>query len=258
MNLERTILLAVCSQLLLFVASGQTNSPRSGEIAKAVATPSTTANSAPKSSSGIHVLEGDFKQVEGAFIEQQFSYSGAATMAIGQGVRFQVVSSASVSLHAAKEIRFGPGFSVAKGAIFSATVDPPPPGKTSGASTDSPASGDNANKGDQGGSNATGNSSSPTSPGQMTAMPSRTELGRNYPNPFNPSTSISYALAHDAHVTLKVYNALGQIVATLLDENQTAGFRSVRFDASQLSSGVYFYRFEAGQTMSIRKMILLK
>lgn len=87
-------------------------------------------------------------------------------------------------------------------------------------------------------------------------------LKQNYPNPFNPSTNISYELPYDANVTLKVYDAAGREVANLVSSYQTTGNHTVRFDASGLSSGVYFYKlFVQKGTSSItkvNKMILTK
>jgi hypothetical protein len=83
-------------------------------------------------------------------------------------------------------------------------------------------------------------------------------LDQNYPNPFNPSTVIDYQLPVVSHVTLKVYDVLGRLVATLVDEKQTAGEHSASFDARRLASGVYFCRLVAGSQIATRKMILLK
>ncbi len=84
-------------------------------------------------------------------------------------------------------------------------------------------------------------------------VPKQFELMQNFPNPFNPTTTIWYDLPHDAKVTLKVYNTLGQEVKTLVDEQQEAGGQSVKVDASMLSSGVYFYRLQAGNFSSVKK-----
>jgi len=83
-------------------------------------------------------------------------------------------------------------------------------------------------------------------------------LLQNYPNPFNPSTTIRYALPARAHVTLSVFNTLGQIVATLVNGLQDAGSHEVKFDGSGLSSGVYFYRIRAGAFVETKRLVLLK
>ncbi|NLT50574.1 MAG: T9SS type A sorting domain-containing protein [Ignavibacteria bacterium] len=83
-------------------------------------------------------------------------------------------------------------------------------------------------------------------------------LMQNYPNPFNPSTMISYQLPMNNFVTLKVYNMLGQEVATLVNRQQPAGNYEVKFDASNLSSGIYLYKLQAGEFSSVKKLILMK
>ncbi|MBK7630757.1 MAG: T9SS type A sorting domain-containing protein [Ignavibacteriales bacterium] len=84
------------------------------------------------------------------------------------------------------------------------------------------------------------------------------ELGQNYPNPFNPSTTIRFSVPEAGLVTLKVYNLLGEEVATLLNNEQAAGVYEANFDASRLSSGIYFYTLEAKNFTSTKKMVLLK
>ena len=84
------------------------------------------------------------------------------------------------------------------------------------------------------------------------------ELAQNYPNPFNPSTRIEYSIPTQSKVVLKVYNVVGQEVATLVNEVLPAGVHSVRFDAANLATGVYMYRLTAGDFTSVKKMLLLK
>ncbi|TAL72262.1 MAG: T9SS type A sorting domain-containing protein, partial [Bacteroidetes bacterium] len=84
------------------------------------------------------------------------------------------------------------------------------------------------------------------------------ELGQNYPNPFNPSTTISYTIPENSYVTMKIYNILGNEVATIINENQTAGSYKLKFTASNLSSGVYFYKIQAGSFSDMKKFVLLK
>jgi hypothetical protein len=89
-------------------------------------------------------------------------------------------------------------------------------------------------------------------------LPARFCLEQNYPNPFNPTTTISYTLPENGHVRLEIYNLLGQRVATLSDDWQVAGQRTVRWDASGLASGIYLCRLTAGGHTHTRKMTLLK
>jgi hypothetical protein len=83
-------------------------------------------------------------------------------------------------------------------------------------------------------------------------------LQQNYPNPFNPTTDISYSIPEAGLVTLRVFNILGQEVATLVNHNMQPGKYIVDFDASQLCSGVYIYQLTAGTYTSSKKMMLLK
>ncbi len=89
-------------------------------------------------------------------------------------------------------------------------------------------------------------------------IPASMELSQNYPNPFNPSTTIRYALPPRSHVTLTVFNMLGQQVATLVNGEVEAGYREVQFNASGLASGVYFYRIQAGDYTQVRKLCLIR
>jgi hypothetical protein len=83
-------------------------------------------------------------------------------------------------------------------------------------------------------------------------------LTQNYPNPFNPSTKIDYAIPTAGIVTLKIYNVLGQELATLVNEKKDPGTYHVTFDGAKFTSGVYFYRLSAGSFVSVKKMLLLK
>ncbi len=89
-------------------------------------------------------------------------------------------------------------------------------------------------------------------------QPIEYSLSQNYPNPFNPTTNIKYSISSNQFVTLKVYDVLGNEVKTLVSENKEAGNYTVKFDASNLASGIYFYRLKAGNFSSVKKLILLK
>ncbi len=95
-------------------------------------------------------------------------------------------------------------------------------------------------------------------PVQANAVPKTFSLSQNYPNPFNPSTMISFSVPQGAKVSLKVYNILGQEVATLVDDYKQAGEYLVQFNAGRLASGVYFYRLQANDFAQTRKLLLLK
>lgn len=83
-------------------------------------------------------------------------------------------------------------------------------------------------------------------------------LSQNYPNPFNPNTVINFEIPKQSNVLLKVYDLLGNEIATLLNEEKVAGSYNVDFDATALSNGVYFYRLQAGSFVETKKMTLLK
>jgi hypothetical protein len=89
-------------------------------------------------------------------------------------------------------------------------------------------------------------------------VPQAFSLSQNYPNPFNPSTTIEFSLPKQSKVTLKVYNMLGQEVATLVSATLSAGRYSSQFDASKLASGAYVYRLTADNFMKTSKMMLIK
>jgi len=89
-------------------------------------------------------------------------------------------------------------------------------------------------------------------------LPDGFSLNQNFPNPFNPSTTISFSIPDEEKVSLKVFNSLGEEVADLVNETKPAGNYSVSFDASRLASGIYFYKITAGNFLQTRKMILVK
>jgi hypothetical protein len=93
---------------------------------------------------------------------------------------------------------------------------------------------------------------------QSGEVPNKFELEQNYPNPFNPSTQISYNVPRESFVSLKVFNLMGQEVATLVSGNQTAGKYTVPFDASHVSSGIYMYRLQAGSSVEVKRMTFVK
>jgi hypothetical protein len=86
-------------------------------------------------------------------------------------------------------------------------------------------------------------------------------MSQNYPNPFNPTTIISYTIAKESFVTLKMYDILGKEVAVLVNNRKTPGNYQVEFDTrdySNLSSGLYFYKIQAGEFTDIKRMMLIK
>ena len=89
-------------------------------------------------------------------------------------------------------------------------------------------------------------------------VPTQFNLSQNYPNPFNPVTTIEYSIPNDGLVTLKVYNIVGEEVVTLVDEIRQPGNYDISFEASNLSSGVYFYKLKAGNFSLVKKMIINK
>jgi serine protease AprX len=89
-------------------------------------------------------------------------------------------------------------------------------------------------------------------------IPASYALGQNYPNPFNPATTIRYQTTAPGHVTLRLFDLTGGEIRTLVDRQQDAGYYSVQVDASNLPSGIYFYRLTAGSFREVKKMVLMK
>jgi hypothetical protein len=93
---------------------------------------------------------------------------------------------------------------------------------------------------------------------EVTLAPKEYDLSQNYPNPFNPTTTINYQLPEKNHVTLRIYDVLGNLVKTLVDGEQAPGYYNVTWNAGGLASGVYIYRIMSGSFVSTKKLILLK
>ena len=94
-------------------------------------------------------------------------------------------------------------------------------------------------------------------------IPLQFALYQNYPNPFNPTTMLRYGLSEDALVTISIYDVMGRSIKLLVNSNQMAGYRSVRWDATNnlgepVSAGIYIYMFQAGEFRQTKKMVLLK
>ena len=91
-----------------------------------------------------------------------------------------------------------------------------------------------------------------------TGLPADISLSQNYPNPFNPSTKIDFFIPKNSFVSLKIYNVLGEELETLISQNLSTGFHSYNYNATKLSSGIYFYKLSAGEFSMVKKMIILK
>jgi hypothetical protein len=92
----------------------------------------------------------------------------------------------------------------------------------------------------------------------MAELPTHYQLAQNFPNPFNPTTEIQYSVPRNGHISLKVYNLLGQEVAILFDGVRPSGNYIATFNGAGLASGVYFYRFVASNFIDSKKLMLLK
>lgn len=92
----------------------------------------------------------------------------------------------------------------------------------------------------------------------LNELPDKFSLDQNYPNPFNPTTTIKYDLPRASHVSLSVYDVLGREIVTLLNEEKSPGTYTIQWDATGVSSGVYFYRLRAGDFVRTRRMLILK
>jgi hypothetical protein len=92
----------------------------------------------------------------------------------------------------------------------------------------------------------------------ISSKPSAFALSQNYPNPFNPSTVIRYSVPQTSEVTIRVYDMLGRVVTTLVNERKAEGVYELPFNVQGLASGTYFYRLQAGTFSETKKMLLLK
>ncbi len=104
----------------------------------------------------------------------------------------------------------------------------------------------------------TGSATISSVPGEENISPDKFYLSQNYPNPFNPSTTIAYSIPRAGNVSVKVYDVLGNEISTLVNKEQTGGTYKVDFDASKLTSGIYFYQLTSGSFQQIKKMLLIK
>jgi hypothetical protein len=96
------------------------------------------------------------------------------------------------------------------------------------------------------------------SPNSNNETPKDYSLSQNFPNPFNPVTKINFALPKQGFVTLKIYDIVGREVQTLVSEMKQAGYYSIDFSGSSLSSGVYFYKIQTDDFVSVKRMVLIK
>lgn len=93
---------------------------------------------------------------------------------------------------------------------------------------------------------------------QLTELVNSFELSQNYPNPFNPTTNINFSIPNTSEVTLKIYNDLGQELITLVNGNLNSGSYKVDWNAAEYTSGIYYYKIQAGEFVQTRKMLLIK
>lgn len=172
--------------------------------------------------------------------------------------RTQINSGCDVSMHAGNYIKLGRGFMASSGSEYRAHIGGlMKPNLEDGGTTKgielSKVTIEKSNEIDL------ENSLNKNNP----VVPTNWELMQNYPNPFNPTTTLRYGLKEDVQVSLKIYNVLGQEVRTLVNEKQSAGFKSVLWDGknnegAQVQSGIYIYRIVAGNYVKAKKMMLVK
>jgi hypothetical protein len=167
-------------------------------------------------------------------ISGTLTYRSNKSIIIDQNNGLHVMRGGEVHIHAGESVFIGPGLTVEQGASFSVGVDPKvPPMDHNVYQTFAPEL-------------------------NTTPLPTEYALQDNYPNPFNPSTTIRYALPMSGQVSLKLYNVLGQEVKVLVDEEQGAGYKTINFSSGDLPSGIYIYKLVAGSFLSIKRMMLVK
>jgi Zn-dependent metalloprotease len=204
---------------------------------------------------------GDLTIDQSQMINTEISYSVTDSITAGP---YTVNTSGKVVFFAGNSIKLDPGFMATSGSNFRASIlGDNTTSYNSGSSPlrpiVTPAKKSNAL------SKISGNNDhvDPSIQEVIEPVPTEFSLSKNYPNPFNPSTTIRYALPTDSHVSLKIYNMLGQLVITLVDDKQTSGFKEVVWDGRNkaglmVTSGMYIYRIVAGNFVKTQKMTFVK
>jgi len=180
--------------------------------------------------------------LEGQKIAADKAYRARTT--ITANTKIERANAGEITFLAGKEIRLLPGFHVGRGTTFHARINSKPSGKMAESKTDN--------------SNAMGQEQT-----MGTLIPTEYNLAQNYPNPFNPQTEIVFALPQADHVTLSIFNTLGQKIRTLVAQSYHPGFHTVIWDSKDnhghpVASGIYLYQIRAGEFVQIRKMSLLR
>jgi hypothetical protein len=170
--------------------------------------------------------------VPAAEIHAAFQYQAKGDAAVGAA---HILPDGTMKIVAAKKITFAQGFRVERGGKFYAATE---------------------NRSSPSGGSGTVTASAPAK--TPAGVPQTFGLAQNFPNPFNPTTVITYQIAAASNVRLEVFDMLGRRVATLVSESQPAGSYTVPFNGASLSSGVYFYKLQAGNNLATKKMMLVK
>lgn len=168
------------------------------------------------------VLGQDDLILENMTISDSTVYEAANSITAGPG--FVITETGKVIFKTGNRIYLRPGFNILSGGTFTTLTD-----QTAGPVRD-----------------------------HVSEAPVEFELEQNFPNPFNPSTTIAFTLPRPDYVTLKIYNILGAELGTLISDRLIAGLHRYTFDGSKLASGVYYYEIRAGELRDVRKMIILR